>query len=945
MTFRNRRALGIIITTLMILIITSALGIAVLAYSQGKLGTFKSTVETIFAANMNTVQDLLVLENIVYHSSTQQFNLTFTNTGYSPVNVTTIKIIRNTTPSFNEIATTSGTWPVSMITKPNYLSTSSERVTVPGAIISPGAAYTTVIPYHCFCDPITVTATTSHGAVITKNVAPNVGWYSSLEQYRKRITIDYTKVVGNPSAIILDNQQDANGTTSASKFTLSSFTVNSGDNRLLLVTVVSNTGTVSGITYGATSLIKDVSMANTVDSEIWYLKNPSSGKADIVVTMSGSASVVVSAYSYFGIDQTTPLGAIPSSSGVSGNSASESLSLTTSYFNSTVVDVVAVAGKNTLTPNAGQTMHAALIDTLVSGGSSSKFIPLTSTASMGWFWTGAAANYAATAVEVRSSDYINFPLVINMTDTSLMQYASSSGNDIVFTACDGVTKLNYELENFTQSTGNLQAWVQLPHLYSTPDNIIYMYYGNSNAPYQQNVGGTWDSTYFGVWHMQQNPSNVIAMDGSPANASGTTSLVGGHYQFPLNNFPVHAGKDGLLLVQVQMTNNYPSNVTFNGIMLTNAVESPSNAKAVNTGIWYLVNPPAVTANIVVGTDTTLSPRSVNVGAYSFWNVDQSSPFPTTNTEGSTVSSPVTLSITTKYPNSWVIDSFVVNIASSTLTTNNAGQILGYSVNQGAISAGSSYQSTTIPGSITTGWKNWSNPQKQAMVQVELKAPPTITDSTNNHNDFNASNVVSTGQIQGELGYGLNFDGVNNYLSRVNGLTNPPNTQGPQTASIWFWYPSGSRGSFAQDIFTLETTGGGSAVQMGYTSSTTFDVWKYGSTVMTTTSVPSAATWHNAVYTYDGNGNGQGITHRLYIDGILKTTSTTSPQSGTPGQLFVGSNNCHNCELVNSRLDEFEYSTMVRSASWIATQYNNQASPSTFVSVGAQESSLTPRNSN
>ena len=59
----------------MILVITSALGVAVLAYSQGKLGTFKSTVETIFAANSNTVRDSLVLENIVYHSSSQQCNL------------------------------------------------------------------------------------------------------------------------------------------------------------------------------------------------------------------------------------------------------------------------------------------------------------------------------------------------------------------------------------------------------------------------------------------------------------------------------------------------------------------------------------------------------------------------------------------------------------------------------------------------------------------------------------------------------------------------------------------------------------------------------------------------------------------------------------------------------------------------------------------------------
>ncbi len=935
---QNHKALGTITTTLILLVATATLGTGALVFSNGGLKTFEQTVSNSFSSDINRVQESLVIENMVYHSSTQQFNFTFTNTGSTPVNVTSIAFNTITTPSFNVTAITSSSVPVSLISQPSSLSSTSEGYTVPGSLILPHQSFTTLVPYHCFSDPVKVTAKTSRGNILTSTIVPNVGWYDSNEPYRKRITVNYTKVVGNPLSIILDNEKNASGTTSSNQFTLSSFTINPGNNRLLVVVVQSNTGTVAsnGITYAGQTLTMDVAKSNTVDSEIWYLKNPPAGTANIVVTMSTSASIVVGAFSYFGVDQTTPLGAIQSTS---GSSTSESINITPTYFNSTIVDSIAVAGaKSTLASNTGQTNQwKVVVGSAVTGGSSSKFVPVITSTSMGWSWSG-AVNYAVTAVEIRSSAFIDFPLVINMTDTNLSTYAQSNGNDIVFTNCDGVTKLNYEIENFTKTTGNLQAWVQLPQLYSTPQNIIYMYYGNSNVQYQQNVGNTWDSTYFGVWHMQQNPGNVIQID-NVQNQSGTTVA----NVFVFNGFTVHSGKAGLLLVEIQADGGTVSSVTYGISSLTKAIQVPGPSGTPDSEIWYLTSPPTGTANIVV--TTSLASTNLNVGAYSLFNIDQSNPLSTTKTNNGNSKTGGSLSLTTTYPNSWVIDSLALN--AQTTITPGGGQSLQYRAQVAStISGGSSSKSTTVPGSVSMSW-SWSqgSSTKWALGAVELKAAPTIIDSTSNHNDFTNSNFLSTDQIQGELGYGLNFDGQNNYLSRVAGLTNPPNTQNPQTASIWFWIPTSNRGSFAQDIFTLETTGGGSAIQMGYKSSTTFDVWKYGGTVILTTSVPSAGHWHNAVYTYDGNNNGQGSTHRLYIDGNLITTSTTSPQTGTPGELFVGSYDCQSCELLNSKLDEFEYSTVVRSASWIATEYNNQASPSTFVALGPQESVLTPRISN
>ncbi|MFI5342339.1 MAG: DUF2341 domain-containing protein, partial [Candidatus Methylomirabilales bacterium] len=103
----------------------------------------------------------------------------------------------------------------------------------------------------------------------------------------------------------------------------------------------------------------------------------------------------------------------------------------------------------------------------------------------------------------------NFPVLISITDAAgLGTYAQPSGNDIFFTAADGETKLAHEIEQYTSGTGQLIAWVQVPSLSSTADTVLYMYYGNSTAPNQQNVTGTWDANFIGVWHLKESGTGI-----------------------------------------------------------------------------------------------------------------------------------------------------------------------------------------------------------------------------------------------------------------------------------------------------------------------------------------------------------------------------------------------------------------------------------------------------
>ncbi len=917
----RRLGLGTIMSAMIMLSVVAAFGTAALVLSNTNFTIFKTLLDQSYSNTISKNQESIVIENPVYHSSTNQFNLTFTNPSTTAINITNIKII---SPKYTVTAI-----PSASIKNTNYVSviTSSANSTtyaIPGSIILPGQTYTSAIPYNCFTDPVSVSLTTSRGSVIKTQVAPNVGWYGGNWQYRKPITIDHNQVVGNPSPILLDFINSTTVTTSSNTLPSFSFPVGSGSNRLLLVAVESSSKTVSTITYGGLSLIKANSTANTVDSEIWYLANPPVGTANIIVTMSGSGSsnIITGAYSLFGVDQTYPI-----SYGASSTStlASGSVTVYTKNTQSLVINSIAVQNGPTISQNIGQTLGwNNVMSTTITGGSSYVSTSLPSTQIMGWTWSG-NQNSASVAVEIKPSRFDNFPLLVNTVDTDLKNNARADGNDILFTSCDGVTKLNFEIENYTSSTGSMVAWVQVPSLHSIiPNDIIYMYYGNSNTISQQNIAATWDSNYGGVWHFKERTtSSVLQVDN--VQSTSVTGLSAATLTIPSDS-----NQNRLLLVAVESSTGTVSTLTFNGQSLT---QSP--AHITNTGdseIWYLVNP--ISTGGVVALTMSQS-ANIALGAYTISGVDQLNPIITSATKSGQASGGAnTITWSTKGTNSIVIDSHMV-LTSNPLTPS-AGQTSQWNLSVGpSMQGASSTKSVATPQSVSMGWSfSNANNEKYAIAVVEINVNPNaIRDSTSNQNDLTWQNMVYSDQVSGQIDGSLNFDASNNYLNRTRALTALPYNPGvPQTASIWIWYPSAPGGT--QDMFALEKSAGGSATQMGFKSSTTLDIWSYGGSLLVSTPIPSSSTWHYVTYTYDGNGNFQGKTHRLYIDGVQVNTATTTPQSASAGALYVGTYDCLNCELYKGKLDEFRISTTVRSASWIATEYANQNSPSTFYKIGS-----------
>ena len=117
----------------------------------------------------------------------------------------------------------------------------------------------------------------------------------------------------------------------------------------------------------------------------------------------------------------------------------------------------------------------------------------------------------------------DFPVLISLpTDSGLADNAQDDGDDILFTASDGVAKINHEIETFNGTSGQMVAWVKVSGLSSSADTDVYMYYGNSGAGNQENATFVWDSNYQMVQHLEETTGGANAIQDSTSNTNHGT---------------------------------------------------------------------------------------------------------------------------------------------------------------------------------------------------------------------------------------------------------------------------------------------------------------------------------------------------------------------------------------------------------------------------------------
>ena len=154
-----------------------------------------------------------------------------------------------------------------------------------------------------------------------------------------------------------------------------------------------------------------------------------------------------------------------------------------------------------------------------------------------------------------------------------------------------------------------------------------------------------------------------------------------------------------------------------------------------------------------------------------------------------------------------------------------------------------------------------------------------------------------------------------------------------TASIWFKTTASGAFNLAFSNFS----GGDSSIQIYQNTSNNMEFGLEDSAEncligATSTSTYNDGNWHYAVGSYRAGDVGH-----LYIDGV----DIADEGSGTCDGTYDSGDSIHlgtdglNIAPFNGSLDEFEISNSKRTDGWIKDSFNNQSSPSTFMTIGQE----------
>jgi MSHA biogenesis protein MshQ len=220
--------------------------------------------------------------------------------------------------------------------------------------------------------------------------------------------------------------------------------------------------------------------------------------------------------------------------------------------------------------------------------------------------------------------------------------------------------------------------------------------------------------------------------------------------------------------------------------------------------------------------------------------------------------------------------------------------------------------------------------------LETPAPSlSFPDAVGGHTGTGSN--ISSSPTTAQLGGGVAFDGGVGEITFTNALSG----NSPSTISLWV-----SQGA-TTDNDALVVLGTSAADQSRWlhsvynpnaTSPTNVAIGFYGddwSNPETNVDIIGAG-WTHLVWVYDGT------TSTIYKNGALadgphSPTGTVSTQ-GTTGYLGNAPSPAYGVNMgAHATIDEVRISNVARPAAWIAAEYANQNSPTTFYAVGAEQS--------
>jgi len=597
-----------------------------------------------------------------------------------------------------------------------------------------------------------------------------------------------------------------------------------------------------------------------------------------------------------------------------------------------------------------------------------------------------------------AADLANFPVLVDIVDSDLSSKAQSSGNDIVFTD-SSMNKLSHEIERYDNNTGHLVAWVKVPSLSSTSDTVLYMYYGNAAASNQQNPTAVWDPNYMMVQHLEETlavppPEYWHQYEGNPILTGSTDGFGSVFYDSSSGIYHFYCSWGSILHYTSPNGKTGWTADPLNPMLTGNNEGVPTVWK--EDGVWHMLyrygGPYKVgLANSTDGSHWTRYEGNpvIDVGQLDPWGIIKvGSTYYLWINDGFGGSGRGSELATSTDLIHWTTDTNAIfsggrfcvfpfkygayyYMLVPHYTTGPYGEIelyrcssptfyqsqrqyLGIVVPTGSAGSWNQYRHDTPCVLTDTIYRDtfaaannelWmyyaSTPDSggawltgmciEQNISKALSRPPIVTsvvdyDSTSNQNNgkvYGNVNQNATGKIDGANGFdgssGTYIDcGDNASLKGMSSLTietwvKPNAIAGSGIFSKW--------GSWSSGSYIMWQSGTG-VISWGVITESTY-------TSIASGIILQAGQWYHIVGVYDG------AQIRLYVNGTQAgpTASITGKIKSTSDPCYVAKYSTVN---LNGIMDEVRVSNTTRTASWVSTEYNNQNSPSTFYTVGNEE---------
>lgn len=228
-----------------------------------------------------------------------------------------------------------------------------------------------------------------------------------------------------------------------------------------------------------------------------------------------------------------------------------------------------------------------------------------------------------------------------------------------------------------------------------------------------------------------------------------------------------------------------------------------------------------------------------------------------------------------------------------------------------------------------------------MGQTVSSPSDLVLDSTSNANNASSTGTSYPTQTSSKIAGGQDFDGSNDYLRVVKDDNSLDGNWSTNDYTFQAWVNVDNNTSSYKRIMTKWSGSSGWAFDAGDGAVPTTQIALYGAppgTLTRTSSSLALDTWYHVVIVAQGNGN----LARIYLNGSFVALandndwSLVGDTSNTTNATFGILSSNLTSDPIDGTLDELRFSNVARSASWIATEYNNQSATSTFYTISSAQ---------